>query len=179
LGEGNILNKGLVLQAALLGLGGVLSGIADALPPPKSVDALFHDADLVIEGQVYQVSLYRQWLSQVSSGEFGDEGGALLKNLPDSDEGLLSLLRNFPYKPAQVSIEGIYIAEIKIKEVLKGSASGRIFIPFVRYHFLPGRSVEGPWSERIYQPGEHLRLYLKKNGPFYQSVWWNAVQPVN
>ena len=106
------------------------------------------------------------------------QGAALVKNLPDSDEGLLRLIRNFPYKSSHVVIDGIYIAEIKIKEVCKGKAQGMIFIPFVRYHFLANRAIEGPWSERTYKPGERLYLYLKKNGPFYQSAWWNAVHPV-
>ena len=176
--QGNILNKCVVLLAALLALGGILAGIAGALPPPKSAEELLHEADLVIEGQVSQVCLYSQWLSQVRSGGLGDEDAALVKNLPDSDEGLLRLLRNFPYKSSQVAIDGIYIAEIKIKEAFKGKAPGMIFIPFVRYHFLPGGAIEGPWTERTYKPGERLRLYLKKNGPLYESVWWNAVQPV-
>jgi hypothetical protein len=174
----NILNQCVVLLTALIALGGFLSGIARALPPPKPVEELFHDSDLVIKAQVARVSLYSQWLSQVRSGELGEDAAALAKNLPDSDAGLLRLLHNFPYNTSQVAIDGVYIAELKVEEVLKGKSQGMIFIPFVRYHFLANRSMEGPWSERTYKPGERLNLYLKKNGPFYESAWWNAVHPV-
>jgi hypothetical protein len=174
-----ILIKCAVLLATLMALGGILSGIARALPAPKSIEELFHDSDLVVKGRVSHVYRYNQWLSQLRRGELGDEGAALVKNLPDSDEGLLHLVGNFPYKSSEVAIDGIYIAEIRIKEVCKGKAQGMIFIPFVKYHFLTNRSIEGPWSERTYKPGEHLYLYLKKNGPLYQSVWWNAIHAVD
>ena len=94
--HGNIFNKCVVLLTTLLALGGILSGIARALPAPKPIEEFYHDSDLVIEGQVSQVSLYSLWLSYVRSGGLGEKGAALARNLPDSDEGLLRLIRNFP-----------------------------------------------------------------------------------
>jgi len=169
----------LVLLVSLVVLGGICDGIAHALPPPKPVEELFHDSDLVIEGQVTEVTPYRQWLTRFRSGELEGEGAIRGTELPDCEEGVLCCILNFPYQSTQVVIDGLYVAVIKIWEVFKGGpAHGLIFISFVRYHFREGQSTEGFWSERSYEPGERLLLYLKKVGPFYQAVWWNAVHTV-
>jgi hypothetical protein len=65
-----------------------------------------------------------------------------------------------------------------VEQTLKGQSESPIFIPFVRYHFLTDHRLEGPWTERQYQVGEHLKMHLRQNGPFFESTWWNAVRPV-
>lgn len=174
----HVLGGCLALLAGFFALGEVFSGAAEALPAPKSTEALFQDSDVVVEGRVCRVYSYRHWLNHLKSGELGDEGIALAKGLPDSEDGVLKLLRNFPFTRSQVRIEGVFVAEIKIEKVFKGSVEKVLFIPFVCYLVDRNASTEGLWSERIYKPGEHLFLNLKKNGPFHESTWWNAVQRV-
>ncbi len=152
-----------------------------ALPPPLSLEELAGRSDLVIEGRVTRVWPYPQWLAYVKEGGLGTRGKALLQEAPPTEEGMLGLIRNFPYKSlpgVQVSVEGVYLAQVQVEQTLKGQADKVIFIPFVRFHFLTDRRLEGPWTERQYQVGEYLKLYLRQNGPFFESTWWNAVRPV-
>jgi hypothetical protein len=159
-------------------LAGYIS-VSYALPAPESPDELRKRSDLIIQGRVTKVWPYSQWLTFWKKGGMGAVGAALLRQAPATDREMLSQMRNFPYKRSQVAIEGVYLAEVQVGRVLKGSSDKVIFIPFVRYHFLPGRRLIGPWAERSYQAGEHLQLHLIKNGPFFESTWWNAVEPLN
>jgi hypothetical protein len=159
-------------------LAGYIS-VSYALPAPLSPDELQKRSDLVIEGRVTKVWLYSKWLTFLKKGGLGAAGAAFLRRAPATDREMLSQMRNFPYKSSQVAIEGVYLAEVQVDRVLKGSSDKVIFIPFVRYNFLPGRRLIGPWAERSYQAGEHLQLDLIKNGPFFESTWWNAVKSLN
>ena len=165
----------------LLAILALAAPTAQALPPPLSPQELTARSDVVIEGRVAQVWLYSQWLTHLKNGGLGPRGKALLQQTPATDEGLLRLIRNFPYnksgRPAPVAVDGVYLAEVQVEKTLKGQTEGVIFIPFVRFHFT-GRSIEGPWTERQYQAGEYLKMYLRQNGPFFESTWWNAVRPV-
>ena len=153
--------------------------VSYALPAPLSPDELRKRSDLVIEGRVTKVWPYSQWLTFLKKGGMGAAGAALLRRAPATDREMLSHIRNFPYTSSQVAIEGVFLAEVQVERVLKGSSDKVIFIPFVRYNFLPGRRLIGPWAERSYHSGEHLQWHLIKNGPFFESTWWNAVKPVN
>jgi hypothetical protein len=158
-------------------LAAFFSAVAYALPPPMSPPELQKRSDLVIEGRVIKVWPYSQWLAYVKQGGWGKAGEALLRQAPATDREMLQRVRNFPYKSRAV-VDGVYLAEVKVGRLLKGEAKPVIFIPFVRYHFLPGRMIIGGWSERTYHQGDHLRMYLIKNGPFFESTWWNAAQPI-
>lgn len=140
-----------------------------ALPAPLSEEELAKRSDLIIEGRVTKVWPFGEWLAQTKKE-------ARLQEIPSTSQDLINMLRNFPYKKGPAQVDGVDIAEIKVGERLKGMSAEVIFIPFVRYHFPPGRQIIGAWSERQYQPGQHLKMYLKKNGPFFESTSWNAVQ---
>jgi hypothetical protein len=140
-----------------------------ALPTPFSEEELANQSDLIIEGRVTKVWPFGEWLAQIKEE-------ALLKEIPPTSQELINMLRNFPYKKGPATIDGVDIAEVKVEKHFKGLSGKVIFIPFVRYHFPPGRQLIGAWSERPYQAGQHLKMYLKKNGPFFESTWWNGVQ---
>jgi hypothetical protein len=146
------------------------SSLAQAVPPPLSEEELFKRSDLIIEGHVIKIYLYDQWLNHLKSA------GAFLKDVPATAAELVKIVRNFPFKKAPVVVDGVYIAEVKVDKWLKGNSEGIIYIPFVTYHFIPGQALSGPWSERRYLQGEYLKMYLQKNGPFFESTWWNGVQ---
>jgi hypothetical protein len=158
-------------------LAAFFSAVVYALPPPMSPAELQKRSDLVIEGRVTKVWPYSQWLAYVKNGGWGKAGEALLRQAPATDREMLQRVRNFPYKSRAV-VDGIYLAEVKVGRVLQGKAKPVIFIPFVRYHFLPGQMIIGGWSERNYHQGDQLQMYLIKNGPFYESTYWNAAQPI-
>ncbi len=169
----------------LLGLLAILAGSPRtglALPPPLSPEELAARSDLVIEGRVVKVWPYAEWLAFLQKGGLGAAGRALLSQAPATDAGLLKLIRNFPYKsggrPARVAIDSYNLAEVRVEKTLKGHSGEVIFIPFLNYHFL-NRPLEGPWNERSYTAGEHLQMYLRRNGPFYESTYWNAVLPLD
>lgn len=165
---------GLMAVLALLPLA------ARALPPPLGPQELAERSDLVIEGRVTKVWPYSEWLTFLKDGGLGAAGKALLQQAPATKRGLLDLIRNYPYKTnPEVAVDGVYLAEVQVEQTLKGQAESPIFIPFVRFHFLTGRRLEGPWTERQYQVGEHLKLHLRQNGPFFESTWWNAVRPLD
>lgn len=165
-----------VILIALVAALALCSRAALALPAPLPPEELANRSDLVAEGRVAKVWPYQEWRAQLQAGGWGPAAAALAPTLPPTDAGLVRLLRNFPYQAGQAEIDGVDIAEVQVEKALKGKAAGTIFIPFVRYHFAPGRRLIGPWSERSYRAGEHLKLYLRQNAPFYESVWWNAVQ---
>jgi hypothetical protein len=150
---------------------------AAALPPPLTPAELAARSDLVILGRVARVWGYEQWRQYLRDGGLGARGATLLKEAPATDAGVLALVRNFPYGPAQVAVDGVFLAEVQVDQTLKGEAREVILIPFVKYHFLT-TPLEGPWTERAYRQGERLQLYLRRNGPFFESTWWNAVSPV-
>ncbi|MGB8992734.1 MAG: hypothetical protein WCD80_11825 [Desulfobaccales bacterium] len=152
--------------------------VAYALPPAMSPPELQKRSDLVIEGRVTKVWPYSQWLASVQNGGWGKAGEDLLRQAPATDREMLQQVRNFPYKGSRAVVDGVYLAEVQVARVLKGEAKTVIFIPFVRYHFLPGQMIIGGWSERNYQQGDHLQMYLIKNGPFFESTWWNAASPM-
>jgi hypothetical protein len=168
----------LSITSLMILLTGYIS-VSYALPAPLSPDELRKRSDLIIEGRVIKVWPYSQWLTFLKKGGMGAAGASLLRRATAGDREMLVHMRNFPYKSSQVAIEGVFLAEVQVERVLKGSSDKVIFIPFVRYHFLPGRRLIGPWVERSYQAGEQLQLNLIKNGPFFESTWWNAVKPVN
>ena len=152
--------------------------VAFALPPPMSPEELQKGSDLVIEGRVTKVWPYSQWLAQVKNGGWGQAGEDLLRQAPATDQEMLQQVRNFPYKGSRAVVDGVYLAEVQVARVLKGDAPTVIFIPFVRYHFPPGQMIIGGWSERNYHAGDHLQMHLIKNGPFFESTYWNAAQPI-
>jgi hypothetical protein len=174
--SGSPVKKSVLVLAILVGIILFYDHKGRALPPPFSEAELTERSDLIIEGQVIEVWLYDQWLYYLKSAEMGSKGITLLQKVPATTQQMLKLIRNFPYKKAPVVIDGVYVAAVKVDKRLKGQSEGVIFIPFVSYHFPPGRRLIGPWSERGYRPGEHLKMYLRKNGPFFESTWWNAVQ---
>ena len=168
--------------AALLTLFGFSLSAAQALPPPLSTEELAARSDLVIEGRITRVWFYPQWLTYLKEGGLGTRGMIMLKEAPATEEGMLPLIRNFPYKSlqrVQVAVDSIHLAEVDVKKSLKGQAEKVIFIPFLRYHFLNDRRLEGPWAERTYHEGERLKMYLRKNGPFFESTYWNAIRPLD
>ena len=174
--------KGLIGIMVILTIMAVYPSPAHALPPPLSLEELAVRSDLVIEGRVTKVWLYPQWLTYLKKGGLGTRGMTLLKEAPATAEGMLQLIHNFPYKSlpdAQVAVDGVYLAEVQVERTIKGQPAGVIFIPFLRYHFLTDRHLEGPWTERTYLEGEHLKMYLRQNGPFFESTHWNAVRPLN
>ena len=176
------LSKGLIISIGLLALTALTPPAALPLPPPLSPDELAARSDLVIEGRVTKVWPYSKWLAHVKQGGMGPAGEALLQQAPATDQEMLSLIRNFPYKSfpgVQVEVDGIFLAQIQVEKTCKGQTAGAIFVPFVRFHFLTERRLEGPWNERPYQAGEHLKMHLRKNGPFFESTWWNAVRPMD
>lgn len=152
--------------------------VAYALPPPMSPPELQKRSDLVIEGRVAKVWPYSQWLASVKNGGWGKAGEDLRRQAPATDREMLGQVRNFPYKGSRAVVDGVYLAEVQVARVLKGNAPPVIFIPFVRYHFLPGQMIIGGWSERNYHQGDRLQMYLIKNGPFFESTYWNATKPV-
>ena len=169
----------LIMTVVLLALLAQAPPTARALPPPLSPEELQQRADLVIEGRVTKVWLYSEWLTFLRHGGMGAAAQTLLKQAPATDAELLRLIRNFPYKsgvPLKVAVDSSHLAEVQVAKTLKGQPEKVIFIPFLRYHFLTGPSLEGPWTERTYHVGEHLRLYLRQNGPFFESTYWNAVR---
>lgn len=173
-------HKWLISQIALLTILALAPPEARALPPPLSPTELTARSDLIIQGRVTKIWRYPQWVAYLKDGGLGTSGKALLEEAPATDEGLLRLIRNFPYKSRPgVAIDGIYLAQVLVEQTLKGPRTGVIFIPFVRFHFLAGGQVEGPWNERQYQVGEHLKMYLRHSGPFYESTWWNAVRSLD
>lgn len=168
--------------AALLTFLGFSLSAAQALPPPFSPEELTARSDLVIEGRVTKVWLYPQWLTYLKEGGLGTRGMTMLKEAPATEEGILQLIRNFPYKSlqrVQVAVDSVHLAEVHIEKTIKGQAEKVIFIPFLRYHFLNDRRLEGPWTERTYHEGERLKMYLRKNGPFFESTYWNAVRSLD
>lgn len=174
--------KGLIGIMVILTIMAVCTSPARALPPPLSLEELAVQSDLVIEGRVAKVWLYPQWLTYLKKGGLGTRGITLLKEAPATEEGMLQLIHNFPYKflpSAQVAVDAVYLAEVQVERTVKGQTAGVIFIPFLRYHFLNDRRLEGPWTERTYLEGEHLKMYLRQNGPFFESTYWNAVRPLN
>jgi hypothetical protein len=155
---------------------------ARALPPPLNPAELSAKSDLVIEGRVAKVWLYSRWLTYLKEGGMGPAGKALLQQAPATDQAMLTLIRNFPYKSwpgLPVAVDGINLAEVKVEKTLKGQAIKVIFIPFIRFHFLTERRLEGPWTEHHYRAGEHLKMHLRQNGPFFESTWWNSVRPLD
>ena len=168
--------------ATLLTFLGFSLSAAQALPPPFSPEELTARSDLVIEGRVTKVWLYPQWLTYLKEGGLGTTGMTILKEVPATEEGMLHLIRNFPYKSlqgVQVEVDVIHLAEVHMEKSLKGQAAKVIFIPFLRYHFLNGFLPAGPWTERTYHEGERRKMYLRKNGPFFESTYWNAVRPLD
>ncbi len=166
---------------SLIAFFGFLVALGQALPPPLSRDELTARSDLIIEGRVTKVWQYQQWLAYLKEGGLGAEGAMMLKEVPATEEGMLHLIRNFPYKNmpnVQVAIDGIFLAEISVEKRFKGPAEKVIFIPFVRFHFLDERRLVGPWTEPSYHAGERLKMYLRKTGPFFESTYWNAVRPL-
>lgn len=174
--------KGLIIAIGLLTIMVLTPPAALPLPPPLSPEELAARSDLVIEGRVTKVWIYSEWLAHVKQGRMGPGGKALLQQAPATDQEMLRLIRNFPYKSfpgVRVEVDGIFLAQIQVEKTLKGQTSGVIFVPFVRFHFLTERRMEGPWNERAYQVGEHLKMHLRQNGPFFESSWWNAVRPMD
>lgn len=173
--------KRLIFPLVLLTFLVLLPLTAMALPPPLNPTELLERSDLVIEGRVKKVWLYSQWLTFLQEGGLGSGGKTLLKQAPVTNEGLLRLIRNFPYKssvPVEVAVDSFHLAEVQVEKVLKGQPERVIFIPFVSFHFLTDRRLEGPWTERQYHVGEHLKMFLRQTGPFFESTWWNAVRPL-
>jgi hypothetical protein len=171
-----VVSKGLFFIIILIAVILLHNVMAYAVPPPLSQEELYKRSDLIAEGRVIKVWLYNQCLAYLQSGGLGHKGLALAKGLPATDEGMFRVIRNFPYDPTKVAIDGIYVAEVMVAKVLKGKPQKIIFIPFVQFHFIPGKELAGPWAERGYRQGEHLKMYLRKNDPFFESTWWNGVE---
>ncbi len=172
--------KRLISPLVLMAILALAPREARALPSPLNLAELTARSDLIIEGRVTTIWPYPQWLAYLQNGGLGATGKALLEEAPATETGLLRLIRNFPYKSRpEVTIDGIFLAEVRVQQTLKGPRAGVIFIPFVRFHFRSGGQVEGPWNERQYQVGEHLKMYLRRSGPFYESSWWNAVRSLD
>jgi len=175
-------SQGLIISIGLLTILALTPPAALPLPPPFNPEELAARSDLVIEGRVTKVWPYDRWLAHVKEGGMGPEDKTLLQQAPTTEQEMLRLIRNFPYKSlsgVRVEVDGIYLAQVMVEKILKGKAAGVIFIPFVRFHFLTEHRLEGPWNERNYQVGEHLKMYLGQNGPFFESIWWNAVRPMD
>jgi hypothetical protein len=167
-----VLTLAFLLILSMLGWNRTVS----ALPTPFSEEELTKRSDLIIEGRVTKVWPFDEWLAHIKRETPAPQKEVLLKEIPATSQDIIKILRNFPYKNGPAQVDGVDIAEVEVGKHLKGISTEVIFIPFVRYHFPPGRQLIGAWSERPYQPGQHLKMYLKKNGPFFESTWWNGVQ---
>ncbi len=125
--------KGLIGIMVILTIMAVSTSQARALPPPLSLEELAVQSDLVIEGRVTKVWLYPQWLTYLKKGGLGTRGMTLLKEAPATEEGMLQLIRNFPYKflpRAQVAVDGVYLAEVQVERTVKGQTAGVFLSPF-------------------------------------------------